>query len=665
MSKLFADLRYALRFLTRSPGYFAAAAATLALGIGANAAIFSVVHSVLLRPLPYPAAERIVGVAETDGTGHEMAFCDPNFRDMREQNRTLAGFAEHTSWVASVSGGSEPVRATRAAVSADFFAALGTQPTIGRAFTPEEQAVGGPAAVIVSDGFWKRQLSGEQDLSRLSLRFDGDLYRVVGVMPAGFRFPDEADLWTARERLEPEASRSAHNWRAVGRLRDGVSLEAARADLGSIAARIRREHGDSADLEGASVRPLRDTLVGRVRPALLMLLAAVGFLMLVAAANVTNLSLARIAARRRELAVRAALGATRGDLFRAIFAESLLVSFVGAVAGVLLCAASLGGIKTLSGESLPRAGEISIDAPVLVFAAVLCLLVSFAVAVAAARRSPEGRQQELAAGRSGQAAGRTRAQSILLGVQAGVTALLLAGLALFARSFLRVLDVQPGFRTESVVAMDLFPDYPESEADKARRIAFLDELRTRLARVPGVTNVGAVGGLPLASGLPEGTSVLLGPNDPVPSIEDFERIIRNPERAGQASYGAVTGDYFAAMGIPLRRGRLFDDRDVRSGAHVAVMSEALARRRFADRDPIGQRIEFGNMDGDLQPLTVVGVVGDVRQNSLEDAPEPILYVNLRQRPQKTPELTAVMRVSGDPATVMASARSAVREIDPT
>src|SRR5262245_41600176 len=249
MSKLFADLRYALRFLTRSPGYFAAAAATLSLGIGANAAIFSVVHSVLLRPLPYPAAERIVGVAETDGTGHEMAFCDPNFRDMREQNRTLAGFAEHTSWVASVSGGSEPVRATRAAVSADFFAALGTQPTIGRAFTPEEQAVGGPAAVIVSGGFWKRQRSGEHDLSLLSglaLRFDGGVYRVVGVMPAGFRFRDEADRWTARERLAPEASRSAHNWRAVGRVRDGVCLEAARKDLGSIAARIGREHGDAA-----------------------------------------------------------------------------------------------------------------------------------------------------------------------------------------------------------------------------------------------------------------------------------------------------------------------------------------------------------------------------------------------------------------------------------
>jgi putative ABC transport system permease protein len=664
MSKLAADLKYALRFLVRSPGYFAVAAATLALGIGANAAIFSVVHSVLLRPLPYPAPNRIVGVAETNAAGREMALCDPNFRDLRDQNRTLAAFAEYTAWAASVSGGSEPVRATRAVVSADFFAALGTRPVMGRSFIAEEQGVGGPPAVIVSDGFWKRLLSGENDLSRLSLRFDGDLYRVVGVMPAGFRFPDDADLWTARERLEPETSRSAHNWRAVGRLRDGVSLAAARADLGSIAARIRRDHGDAADLTGASVRPLRDTLVGRVRPALLMLLSAVGFLMLVAAANVTNLSLARVAARRRELAVRAALGATPRDLFRAIFAEALLVSAAGAAAGLLLCGWSLGAIKALSGETLPRVSEIAIDAPVLVFAAALCLLASLAVAATASRRSPEGRQQDLAAGRSGQAAGRTRAQSVLLGVQAAVTALLLAGLALFARSFLRVLDVQPGFRTESVVAMDLFPDFPETEADKARRIALLEELQERLARIPGVSRVGAVGGLPLASGLADGTFLLLGPNDTVPSFSDFERLMRNPDRAGQASYGAVTDGYFDALGIPLKRGRVFDARDVRSGPHVAVMSEALARRRFADRDPIGQRIEFGNMDGDLQPLTVVGIVGDVRQNSLEEAPEPILYVHLRQRPQKTPTLTTVLRVDGNPAAVMASARAVVRDIDP-
>ena len=665
MSKFLADLKYALRFVIRSPAYSAAAAATLALGIGANAAIFSVVYSVLLRPLPFPEPDRIVAVAEADSDGRAMPLCDPNFRDLREQNRTLAAFAQYAAWAASVSGGRDPVRATHATVSEDFFAALGTQPAVGRVFTPEERSQGGPPAVIVSDGLWRRFLSGEEDLSRLSLRFDGNLYRVVGVMPPGFQFPDDTQLWTARERTEPEESRSAHNWQGVGRLREGVSLDAARADLGSIAARIRREHGEDADLAGAAVRPLRDTLVGRVRPALLMLLAAVGFLMLVAAANVTNLSLARVAARRRELAVRAALGATRGDLFRAIFAESLLVSLAGVAGGLVLCAWSLGAIKSLSGESLPRVAEIAVDAPVFLFAAAVCLATALVVAAVASRRSPEARQTDLAAGRSGQAAGRTRAQAILLGVQAGVTALLLAGLGLFARSFLHVLDVDPGFRTERIVAIDLFPDFPGTEQGKVERIAMLDRLHEALGRIPGVERVGAVGGLPLASGLPDGTFVLLGPQDPVPSLADFGRLIRNAERTGEASYGAVTGGYFETMGIPLKRGRGFEERDVRDGVHVALISETLARRRFADRDPIGQRIEFGNMDGDMQPLTVVGVVGDVRQRSLEDEPEAILYVNLRQRPQKTFPLTAVLRVDGDPAPVMAAARSIIRDIDPT
>ncbi len=665
MSKFLADLKYALRFVTRSPAYTAAAAATLALGIGANASIFSVVYSVLLRPLPFPASDRIVGIAEADAAGREMALCDPNFRDLREQNRTLAAFAQYGAWETSVSGGREPVRATSATVSADFFAALGTQPATGRDFATEERTENGPPAVIVSHGFWRRVLSGETDLSRLSLRFDGDLYRVVGVMPPGFQFPDDTQLWTARERREPENSRSAHNWKGVGRLRDGVSLAAARADLGSIAARIRREHGEEADLAGAAVRPLKDTLVGRVRPALLMLLSAVGFLMLVAAANVTNLSLARITARRRELAVRAALGATRSDLFRAIFAESLLVSLAGAAAGLVLCAWSLGAIKALSAESLPRVAEVSVDAPVFVFAIALCLVAALAVAAIASRRSPEGRYRDLVAGRSGQAGGSFRAQGVLLAAQAAMTALLLAGLALFARSFLRALDVAPGFRTESIVAMDVFPDFPGTEQAKAKRIAMIDRLQERLTAIPGVESVGAVGGLPLASGIPDGTFLLLGPQDPTPSLDDFGRLMRVPERTGQASYGVVTSGYFETMGIPLKRGRLFETRDAREGTHVALISETLARRRFADRDPIGQRLEFGNMDGDMQPLTIVGIVGDVRQSSLEAPPEPVIYVHLRQRPQKTFPLTWVLRVGGDPAAATASARAVLRDIDPT
>ena len=495
---------------------------------------------------------------------------------------------------------------------------------------------------------------------------DGDVYRVVGVMPRGFEFPDGAQVWTARERLDPEVSRSAHNWGGVARLRDGVSLSAARSDLSSIAARIRGEHGDDADLSGAAVWPLKDAVVGRARPALLMLLSAVGFLMLVAAANVTNLSLARAASRRRELAVRAALGATRSDLFRAVFAETLVLSIAGAVIGVLLCIGSLGFIRSLSGASLPRVAEITLDAPVFVFATLLCLAAALLVAAAASRRSPEGQQRDLAAGRSGQAGAVSRAQRILLGVQAAVTALLLAGLALFTRSFLRVLDVQPGFRSASVVAMDIYPANPESGPDKVRRIEMIDRFSERLKAIHGVERVGSVADLPLASDLADGTFLLLGSQEPPPSnFDEFGRLAKDLQRAGHADYSAVTGAYFETMGIPLKRGRMFDARDTRESAHVALVSETLARQRFAGRDPIGQRIEFGNMDGDVTPLTVVGVVGDVRHRSLENAPEAVIYVNLRQRPQKATTLTFVLRANGDPAAVMAAARNVIRDIDPT
>jgi len=663
MPKLLTDLRYARRFLTRSPGFSAASAATLALGIGANAAIFSVVYSVLLRPLPYPRSDRIVAVAEADSNGRTMPLCDPNYRDLRDQNRTLSAFAEYAAWPTSIAGGSEPVRATRAVVSADFFAAVGVLPAQGRTFSEDERRPGGVPAVIVSSSFWERYLQAERDLSRPLLRFDGEVYRVVGVLPKRFHFPDDAQLWTARERLDAENSRSAHNWSGIGRLRDGASLAAARADLGAIAARIRREHGQDADLAGAAVSPLRDTLVGSVRPALLMLIAAVGFLMLVAAANVTNLSLARAAARRRELAVRSALGATRADLFRAIFAETLLVSLAGATGGLLLCLWSLGAIKALSGESLPRAAEVAMGWPVVLFAAALCLGSAVVVAAAAARRSPEARHRDLGGGRSGPAPGAFRAQRILLGVQAAVTALLLAGTALFARSFLRVLEVRPGFRTASVVAVDLFPSYPETEADKTRRVAMVDTLLARLGAVPGVERAGAAANLPLG-GIPNGTFVRLEPGDPTPSMEDFERLAREPARTGNAGYGPATAEYFEAMGIPLVRGRLFDARDTRDGPHVAVISAALARQEFAGRDPIGRRIEFGNMDGDMKPLTIVGVVGDVRQRGLEADFEPIVYVNLRQRPQKAFTLTAVLRTHGDSGPAAAAAIAAVRAIDP-
>jgi putative ABC transport system permease protein len=486
-------------------------------------------------------------------------------------------------------------------------------------------------------------------------------------MPAGFQFPQACELWTARERRGPEQSRSAHNWHVVGRLREGATLAGARTDLGAIAARIRAENGDKVDLVSASVVPLREALVGRVRPALLMLLCAVGFLMLVAGANLTNLLLARTTARRRELAVRTALGASRRDLLRLVLAETLLVALAGAAAGVLLSIWSLDAIRSLSGASLPRSAEVGVDLPVLVFAAALAGLCAFLVAAAASRRPAEARFTDLATARSaGPSRETARAQAALLGVQAAVTAMLLAGLGLFARSFLSVLEVEPGFAAEGVLAMDLFPPDVEGDAAKARRTEFLDRLLQRLSAIPGVERTGAVGSLPLGSDIASGTLLVLEPGQSPPTtIPEFERLFRDPARTAVANYCAVTAAYFPTMKIPLVSGRLFDDRDGPEGQQVAIISRSLAQRRWPDRDPIGASIEFGNMDGDTRPLTIVGVVADVRQRSLEAPPDPTVYVSFRQRPQAIFALTTVLRIRTEPAAVVAAARTALRELDPT
>ena len=323
-------------------------------------------------------------------------------------------------------------------------------------------------------------------------------------------------------------------------------------------------------------------------------------------------------------------------------------------------------MKALSGPSLPRAGEIALDLPVLAFAIALSIVAALAVAAFPARRPAEERLPDLAGARGASASSGThRAQGWLLAVQAAMTALLLAGLALFARSFLRVLDVEPGFRAQGVLAMDLFPPSAGTDAEKVRRAEFLDRLLAQMSSIPGVRQAGAVGSLPLGSEMHNGTFLLLEGQKLPATPAEFERLFRDSRMTGQASYCPVTEGYFQVMGIPLLRGRLFDARDGADAPHPALISNALARSRFAGRDPIGQRIEFGNMDGDVRVLTVVGVVGDVRPRSLEAPPEPMIYVNFRQRPQAAVALTTVLRIDGNPASVAAAARAAVRALDPT
>jgi putative ABC transport system permease protein len=391
---LFADLRYAAHGLAGNPGFTAVSIVTLALGIGASTAIFSVVNAVLLNALPYRDPQKIVRVWEQTPNGHRISLSDPNFDDFRTQNNTFADLAVYASWLSSISGGSEPVRVNIAAVSSGFFKALGAVPFRGRAFAAEEQRLHGTPAAIVSYGYWQRYLGGGADLSKFHLSLQGAVYPVIGVMPEGFDFPAGAAAWIPRE-LDPEIpSRTAHNWRGLGRVRDGISVAQARANLSAIAHRIKEQYGKKVDLNDAAVVPLADAMVGDVRAALLTLLGAVGLLLLVACANVAGLLLARTSARRKELAVRAALGAGRGRLIQQFLAESFSLSFTGGVLGVLIAAWAVKALPAILPANLPRQQGVAINTPVLLFALAAIVAVAVSLGLFAAWRAAAGDLQE-------------------------------------------------------------------------------------------------------------------------------------------------------------------------------------------------------------------------------------------------------------------------------
>jgi putative ABC transport system permease protein len=688
---LFQDLRYGGRVLRRNPGFSLIAIFTLALGISATTAIFSVVYGVLLRPLPYDRPDQLVQVAEQSSKGDAMNLADSNFQDLRVQNHSLKGLAEFGSGLSSVSGGSEPKRLMVATVSSDFFPIMRVFPIRGRGFAPEDQRPGAGPVALVSYSYWKQYLNSAEDLSTVKLRVENQSASVIGVLPAGFRFPDESDVWIPRELFPPLPSRTAHNWEAIARLRDGVTPEQARNDLSAIAGGIKKQYGDDVDMVAVSVLPLQDALTSTVRPSLLILLGAVGFLLLVACANVMNLLLAQAAARESEFAIRAALGASRGRMVSQFMAETLLLSLTGGVLGVLAAFWGLHWLLKLAPPDTPGLASVSMNLPVMFFAFGLCLVVAVGLGTFTALRSgSDDLRATLAEGGRGSASSFSTqfiGRSIVV-MQLAITMTLLIGAGLLGRSLMRVLSVDPGFRTEHVVAIDLALPPAFAPEMKVRRVQFLNNLFSRLRALPGVEDVGGTNALPLATGISSyGGFAVLNPQqlsaqtqdminriargnvtDDSPLMKElsdfFTQLFRDPRAGGSADYASVSEGYFRSLGIPLLRGRLFDDRDAPDAPHVAVISQSLVREKWPNEDPIGHTIEFGNMDGDPRLLTVIGVVGDVRERSLEKPPRPTIYVNYRQRPQATYHFSAVVRTAGDPASVIASARKIVRDLDP-
>jgi putative ABC transport system permease protein len=662
------DLRYAIRSLARNPGFFIVAVLTLALGIGATTAIFSVVNGVLLQPLPYPDSDHIVQLFQIDKDGQRISVSEPNFADWKSQTHGFRsmGMSSAGSTI-TVTGLSEPARARAASVSREFFSVFGVKPEVGRLFVDDELRVGAPASVIVSHSFWQKYLDASPKAVGRTLKAGSTLFTIVGVMPATMDYPAGTELWMPHEIDRPNPSRTSHGWRVVARLKDGVSVPQAKQDLSAVSRRLKQQYGDETWMSDAELVTLREQLVGKIRTTLLVLLVASAFLLLIACANVVNLMVARMTIRRSEIGLRLALGANRVRLAQQFLTEAAVLALLGGGAGVAIAAAGVRVLLAMQTGNLPRAGEVHVNLPVLVFALFVSIATAVALGLLAVWNGTRGdiREALSASQRTQAGAGSSgRIRSTLVVTQMALTVILLVGVGLLGRSFVLLNDVKPGFRTNHVVVLDASIPYERGADGTRARLAFYQQLMERARAIPGVTSVGAASGVPLVGGGSDGAFVIMSRTDEQFHMEDIPKLLKDPTRSGYANFFVVDGNYFDAMNIPLVRGRTFTSGDVESAPHVAVISASLAKTKWPNENPIGKIIQYGNMDGDLRPYTVVGVVGDVRDQSLAAEPTPTFYAYEQQRINAAANLHVVLQTAGDPTPIIAAARSLVREMRP-
>lgn len=662
------DLRHSLRVLARNPGFAVVAVLTLALGIGGCTAIFTVVNAVLLQPLPYPDSQEIVQLWQVGGRGGRGQFSDPNFEDLRDQNRSLKAMAAFSDGaIVSVLGGAEPARVSVSSVGKGFFEIMGVGPLRGRTFLPEEQREGAATAVVVSHRYWQEHLGGNPNFSEVKLRVGETVGSVVGVMPPDFNFPVDTNLWAPRELYPRNPHRTGHNWQVIARLKDGVTVQHAQQDLSGIARALKEQYKDDIWMKDVVVLPLLEQQTERVQTALWVLLGAVSTLLLIACANVANLLLAHVTSRQREIAVRAAMGAGRTRLVRQFLTESLALALGGAVLGTLVASWGVDAMVALGGEKIPRADEIRMDGGVLLFALGVSVLVAVILSVVPALRLSGANLQELLreGGRSNTgSAGQRRLRHSFVVAQVALTLVLLVGAGLLGKSFMQLLAVDTGFRTESIVQMQIANPYPEDEGAAVRLGQFHQSLMERLATIPGVDAVGGIDQFPLVGFMRDGMFVKVRGDEPQDIEQLFALVRRDPTRTGNALFRTASEGYFRAMNIPLLRGRLFNDGDGYDAPHVAVISESLAAKEWPDQNPIGRRVQFGNMDGDLREFTVVGIVGDVRDRGADRDPQPMFYGNYAQRAKNTGNFNIVMHGNPAASAMISSARAILRELAP-
>jgi putative ABC transport system permease protein len=646
-SNLIRDARYALRQLGRSPGFASVAVLTLALGIGAASTIFSVVNAVLLRPLPYPEPERLVRVHEVLQQFGRFSVAPANFLDWRQQATVFERIAAMNSTSGTLNQNGSPERITGALVSWDLFELLRVQPALGRGFQAGEDAPGKDGVIVMSHRMWQNRFGGDPTVLGTTISLSGVPVSVIGVMPQGFAFPTAAEYWRPLA-LAANPTRGGHFLAVIARLKAGVSLDQAAAEMKTIAERLAVQYPAQSANETAEVVSFHEQVVGAIRPALLTLLAAVGVVILIACANVANLLLVRASVRDKEMAIRTALGAGRWRLISQMLAESLLLALAGGVLGVALAYLAVQPIQKLSAGSIPRAADIAIDATVLGFAVLVSfatgLLFGLAPAWQVSRRGPGSVLKE--GGRSPAAGGGRWMRNGLLVAEVAMSIVLLVGAALLLRSFTRLTGVDPGFQPERVLAFRVSLPGASYRGDP-QRIDFFDRLIAGLESLPEVTAAGAIQSLPMR-------------DDYFLSFVVRGRPAPKPNEGPSASYRAITPHYLRALGVPLVKGRFFNERDTAKAPLVALVDQKFVDRHFPDQDPIGQGIDIGN--GNDGFYEIVGVVGNTRQSTLDSSPTPTMYVPYPQSAFST--MWVVARTEGDPLQLTAAARQTVRGIDP-
>jgi putative ABC transport system permease protein len=657
MRTLLQDLKFGCRALAKNPGFTAVAVLALALGVGANSAIFSVVNATLLNPLPFPEEGQLLRLGEGARGGRAPergSFSYPDYRDVQQQSRTLAHVAAFLNSGTMLTGeGLDAERVYGADVSPEYFAVLGVEPALGRVFTAEEDRPNA-GVVVISHGLWQRRFGGRRDVIGQQLRMSNTPATIIGVMPEGFEYPfraDRQDFWEpVNDRPAPgRDERDNHTYRVIARMKPGVTIEQANAELDTISRRLEQQYPDTNTTMLVGAASMHEEMTRDVRPALLILLGAVGLVLLIACANVANLLLARAASRQKEIAIRTALGASRWRVVRQLLVESLLLALAGGAVGLLLALWGTDVLVAAGPADIPRVRQAGLDARVLAFTMLVSMLTGIIFglvpALQASRTDLTGGLKEGSRGAT-EGPRRSRFRSSLVVSEVALSLVLLISAGLLIRSFVRLVRTDPGFDPARVVALDI-PLTRERYDTEEKQTAFFAQLVNRVRGMPNVEAVGVVDKLPLGNSIDILAFNIEG-RPPFP-----------PGASAQAHYMIASPGYFETLKIPLRSGRMLTERDDARSPAVALVNEALANKYFAGESPIGRRLIT---DEGVPPFEIVGIVGDARRRSFASEPEPEFYLPFTQSAQR--RMNLVVRAStGDAASMSVALRGAVAEMD--